>query len=304
MRTLILGAGLVGSHIGRSLLERGVSDVTLVDHRSNTKGYAKQIAGDAVTVDVLERGINDSAQAKQLLLKHQPDALVVSAGSMAVHYSAASGLAVANEATLTWSVAQAANEVRCVQHLVFVSSFAVYGSETDTDESVIPNPRTAYGIVKLYNEHIYRRAYGRGSLTIVRPCGILGPPPPNGGGWMSKHLLQLLKDPCCPSLLSETFCDGIDWLDARDLAGLITTLIERPSETSLQIVNVGRGEVTSPSQLASALAEISGRSFVARPTVRLRSPISSNKAFSTYGFTPRWNLLETLRYVMQQGESR
>lgn len=303
MRTLIVGAGLVGAHIAKTMIARGF-DVILVDYQPTVQEYAaKVIGGDSYTFHLLESPLLSVVQGNELLKYYGPGTLVVSAGSLAPLYRRASGIAIANEASMTASWVLAARQCPYLRKVVLVSSFAVYGgAESKMEDNHRLMPRSPYGVARLYGEYICRAALTNVFLTIVRPCGIIGPVPKRGGSWMSKKISEILFDPTDPFCLTEEFSDGIEWLDVRDLAELIARCAETSFEPGFDIVNASRGEVTDAEELTKAIALITHRFGITSSSHESRiSPMDNRKAISVYGFRPHYSLLSALQYIRQFG---
>lgn len=158
------GAGYIGSHMVKALLDAGCRVVTFDDLSS---GHRDAVVGG----EFVQGNIGDPAALASLFSSHRFDAAMLFAGSIQV------GESVTNPAlyyrnnvvnAISFLDALVANGVR---HLVFSSSAAIFGEPTriPIDESHPCAPLNPYGRSKLMLEQIledYDRAYGLKSACL------------------------------------------------------------------------------------------------------------------------------------------
>ena len=152
------GAGYIGSHSVRALLDAG-HDVAVLDDLS--EGHEQAVPKG---VTLVRAKIHDHAAVRQLLIDHRADAVMHFAAWLAVGESVAKPLEYyQNNVTGTLTVLAAMRDAG-VKRFIFSSTCAVYGepSRVPIDETLPKNPINAYGETKLAIEralpHLERAA--------------------------------------------------------------------------------------------------------------------------------------------------
>jgi UDP-glucose-4-epimerase GalE len=152
-RVLVVGgAGYIGSHCARALVEDGFEVVTFDDLST---GHAQAVQGPLVVGD-----IRDGAALRRALRAHRPDAVMHFAakalvGESVTHPSLYFDVNVGGSAALI-----AAMRETGVRRLVFSSTCAVFGDpeRCPLDEGQARRPLSPYGESKLMVEQIIERA--------------------------------------------------------------------------------------------------------------------------------------------------
>lgn len=294
MRVLVLGTGMVGTHIAEHLLREGVEvGLAGVDPSS---AFIRSILGDR-DVTVHNCRILSAKHAAKTLGRFAPEKIVVAAGSLSPHYARHSGLAVYNESNLNLALLGCVRNHE-ISQIVYISSFAVYGSKSES-EDVVPKPETAYGLVKLYTERIYAQLAEDGMrTTIIRPTGIIGPTPEHSSSAVSKRLRQLFVSGGPTSVLPPEFNRASEFMDVRDLSRFVATCLDRPAK--LDIVNVGNGKIVSPEEFVAALENQLGVELKLdqrETTEAMSSPLPTAKARTRYEFEAALSLDESLGHL-------
>ncbi len=145
------GAGYIGSHTVRALLDRGC-DVAVADNLS--KGYRENVPAGRLH----ELDINDGAALSELMRQAQFDAVVHFAGYIAVGESMREpGRYFENNVGGSLSLLSAMSEAG-IRRIVFSSTAAVYGNPAATpiEEDFPIQPLSPYGESKVIVERMLR----------------------------------------------------------------------------------------------------------------------------------------------------
>jgi len=180
MNVLVIGgAGYIGSHMVKRLLEAGHSPIIL-DNLSN--GHEELLPGGKL----IKGNINDAALLDVVFLSHKIDAVMHFASFIEVGESVTDPLKYYQNnvsATITLLHCMIRHDVR---QFIFSSSAAVYGKPlyTPIDENHQCNPLNPYGRTKLCVEKILNdcdRAYGLRYMSLryfnaagADPSGVIG----------------------------------------------------------------------------------------------------------------------------------
>jgi UDP-glucose 4-epimerase len=253
MKVLVTGgAGFIGAHVARHLLDAGRDVVVLDDlsggYEANVPEAATFVVGSSADPDLVE----------DLFREHQ--------FSHVFHLAAyaAEGLShfirrfnYTNNVIGSVNVLNAAVRAETVERFVFTSSIAVYGAaQTPMSEDVVPEPEDPYGIAKYAVELDLRAAQRMFGLdyTVFRPHNVYGE-------------LQNLADPYrnvigifMNQLLSDrplsVFGDGLQtraFTHIDDVAPVIARSIDVP-EAANEVFNVGADTPHTVIDLAHAVA--------------------------------------------------
>ncbi|MEI6043674.1 MAG: UDP-glucose 4-epimerase GalE [Chloroflexota bacterium] len=170
MKVLVTGgAGYIGSHTVRELVERG-NEVVILD--SLELGYRQALEALGVSDKLVVGDTSDGALLDRIFQEHKPDAVI--------HFAAYKNAGESMEnpskyfsnnfsATISLLDAMVRNQVK---YIVFSSSCAIFGNVQQlpvNEENNLPNPESPYGESKLLVEKAlkwYDVAYSLKSVSL------------------------------------------------------------------------------------------------------------------------------------------
>jgi UDP-glucose 4-epimerase len=263
MKVLVTGgAGFIGAHVARHLLEAG-HDVVVLDDLSG--GYESNVPIGAVFV---EGSVTDPELVDDLFRTHE----FAHVFHLAAY--AAEGLShfirrfnYTNNVIGSVNVLNAAVRAETVERFVFASSIAVYGpAQTPMSEDVVPEPEDPYGIAKYAVEldlAAARRMFGL-DYTIFRPHNVYGELQNSADPY--RNVIGIFMNQVMSGRPMTVFGDGLQtraFTHIDDVAPLIARSIDVPGATN-EVFNVGAETPHSVLDLAYAVA----RAFdVAEPEI-------------------------------------
>ena len=263
MRILVTGgAGFIGAHVARHLLEAG-HDVVVLDDLSG--GYEENVPAGATFV---AGSADEPALVDDLFRTHE--------FSHVFHLAAyaAEGLShfirrfnYTNNVLGSVNVLNAALRAENVERFVFASSIAVYGpAQTPMSEDVLPEPEDPYGIAKYAVEldlAAAQRMFGL-DYTIFRPHNVYGELQNLADPY--RNVIGIFMNQVMAGKPMTVFGDGLQtraFTHIDDVAPLIARCIDVP-EAANEVFNVGAETPYSVVDLAHAV----GRAFdVAEPEI-------------------------------------
>ncbi|NJL33264.1 MAG: NAD-dependent epimerase/dehydratase family protein [Chloroflexaceae bacterium] len=251
------GAGFVGSHLVRWLVEQG-HRVRVLDNFSMGRRSSLQPVGAAV--ELVEGDIRNSSTVQQAVAGCE---LVLHLAAMvSVVQSMEQPLeAQAINATGSINIFEAARQAG-VRRVVNMSSSAVYG---DSDrlplrEHEPPCPLSPYALTKLAAEHagtLYTRSYGL-EVVSLRCFNIYGPrqDPSSPYAAVVPRFIEWLRAGQPPII----FGDGLQSRDFVYVGDVVQALWRAATAPAIagHVFNVARGEALVLRDLAALLAEIIG----------------------------------------------
>ncbi|MEM7228173.1 MAG: NAD-dependent epimerase/dehydratase family protein [Planctomycetota bacterium] len=256
MNALITGgAGFIGSHLARALLDRG-DQVRILDdfstgHRANVPDGATLIEGSILDPAAVREAVADStvifheaAMVSVPLSVEQPDACV--------------------ELNLvgTQRIIEAACDAN-VRRIVLASSAAVYGDDAPmpTTEDSPPDPRSPYAATKMASEHLLRSAAACYDISTVslRYFNIFGPRQDPNSAYAAA--IAAFADALTSGRAPMIFGDGEQTRDFTPVANVVhANLLAADTSNTLhgEAMNIGTGKRTSLLDVIARMQDVLG----------------------------------------------
>ncbi|MBG6239568.1 UDP-glucose 4-epimerase [Mycetocola sp. CAN_C7] len=273
------GAGYIGAHVVRALVDRGIDVVVLDDLSSGHDSFLP--AG----VPFVQGNILDGDLVASALRDHAVTGVVHVAGFKYAGVSVQRPLhTYAQNVTGTLVLLQAMAEVG-VSRIVFSSSAAVYGTP-DTElvtEATAKNPQSPYGESKLIGEWILADQGVASGLahTSLRYFNVVGSGYEDVYDTSPHNLFPLLFDALLDGRSPKIFGDDYptpdgtcvrDYVHVSDLATSHVAAAQRldAGEPVEPVYNLGSGEGVSVGEIMTAVRDSTGIDFT--PEVAPRRP--------------------------------
>ena len=310
------GAGFIGSHIARELLEEGhkvfIYDSFVQYISPLASNYQKcletRFAGIKDHVEIIRGDTRDKMDVRSCILKTKPEIIIhMAALPLAdlsnTHTEEALGTIISG----TVNILDIIREVDFVKRFVYTSSSMVYGDfeSEPVHEDHSKRPKDVYGGAKLAGE-IMTQAYGRRfdiEYAIVRPSAVYGPTDVN------LRVSQIFLENAIAGkelVLYDSGKSRLDFTFVKDCAhGII--LVAHSKNAANEVFNITCGEGRSLKELADILKQyfpdlrmrIEESSQVFRPK---RGALDITRARTLLGYNPRYSLEEGIREYMEYAQ--
>ena len=308
------GAGYIGSHTSRQLIEAGYS-VTVVDNLYS--GHRWAIPDEATFI---EGDVGDHPLMESVLKERKINAVVHFAGHIVVPESVSDPLKYYSNNALNSGRLIAACQEAGVEHFVFSSTAATYGAPqvTPIDEQVRTEPINPYGRTKLITEWMLEdiaHAANRSPFRYIalRYFNVAGASLDTTLGQATAEATHLIKVACeAATGQRESITifgtdyetdDGTcirDYIHVEDLAGAhlnaLTWLLKGGDS---QVLNCGYGHGYSVREVIETVKAVSGVDFeVVEGSRRAGDPpeliADSSRIRERLGWTPNLDNLEII----------
>jgi len=247
------GAGFIGSHIAKHLVEKN-HDVTVIDNLS--RGRLENLSKIKEEIVFKKMDILDFDSLKEVIFNS--DGIFHQAALTSVPESFTQKEKYHNvNVKGTENIFKLAKEFR--KKVVYASSSSIYGNTTTIPihENSEKNPINPYGVTKLDDEKLAKKYHDLGvSIIGLRYFNVYGIGQTNDyAGVITKFIdqINLNKSPII-------FGDGThtrDFISVEDIAK--ANLLSMESKTDFSFLNVGTGISTSIKELAEVMIELSGK---------------------------------------------
>ncbi|MBU1928002.1 UDP-glucose 4-epimerase GalE [bacterium] len=316
------GAGYIGSHVAKQLLETTTHNITVLDNLST---------GSTATLDTLrsirefafvELDLKEFGQVAGLLNANNFDTIIHFAASIVVPESVENPIQYYMNNTVNTT-----NLIKCavesdVKRFIFSSTAAVYGEptnlpETGIDENYLTNPINPYGMSKLMSERVLQdtaNANKEFKFVIFRYFNVAGADinftankltPRIGQSFPNAtHLIKIASE-CATgkrakmAIFGDDFStpDGTgvrDYIHVDDLADAHIKAIDYLQANASDIFNAGYGKGYSVKEVIETMKKVTSTDFTVDIAPRRAGDpaalISNNtKIKSKMNWTPKYN---------------
>lgn len=300
------GAGFIGSHIARNLVERGITTIIQDSFRRyfspfepEARFYQRYMEErfrdirDKVTI--VWGDIRNKGDMQRLILEHRPTHIIhLAALPIADISNSFTEEAVGSTLIGTVNLLDIIKDVDFVQRFVYASSSMIYGDfeYTPADEEHPKHPKDVYGGAKLCGEvmtQVYGHRFGI-EYTIVRPSAVYGPTDVN------RRVSQIFVENAIwgkPLILKGGGETVLDFTYVKDITeGFVLATIEPGGKN--EIFNMTRGEGRTLLEFVEILRiMIPGIQIVIEPADvhrPKRGALDIKKARRLLGYNPKYSL--------------
>ena len=258
------GAGFIGSHVCRRLVDLGAAEIVAID--SLRYGDLSNLAGTPLVKVVKHTlGTDDPALLSPLL--DGADGLFHLAAEK--HNQSIDSPRDVMRANIEGTQALYAAAVAVgVPRIVFSSSLYAYGRMVGGPmrEDEVPQPKTVYGISKLTGEHLHAHAAKDGALAAraLRYFFVYGPRQWAGMGYKSviiKNAERLLAGQ--RALVVGDGAQALDYVFVDDVVDATLRALAVPVDDPrhVEVLNVSSGRAVPVTELLEALCGVAGKAF-------------------------------------------
>lgn len=320
------GAGYIGSHVSKQLLEQN-RDIIILDNLSTGRKDTLQALKKIKNFEFIEEDLKNFEKIENIFKKNSIDTIIHFAASIVVSESVENPIKYYMNNTInTTNLIKLANDYG-VKKVIFSSTAAVYGEpvemlSTGIDENFKTNPINPYGMSKLMSENIIKdvsKLNRNFKFIIFRYFNVAGADIHYKNqelnpriGQISQHSTHLIKiaSECASKKRKEmsifgddysTF-DGTcirDYIHVDDLAFAHIQSIDYLDENESDTFNVGYGKGYSVKEIIETVKKVTQDDFnVTISKRRLGDPsvlISDNsKILSKLGWKSKYDNIELI----------
>ncbi len=292
------GAGYIGSHVVKQIIENTDHDITIIDNLSTGHNQTiltlKMMAAESTnSIEFIEADLADFAKIESIFAANDFDALIHFAASIVVPESVENPLKYyMNNTVNTTNITKLCNDYN-VGKMIFSSTAAVYGEPDSENIPVTENcplhPINPYGWSKRMSEQVIQDSAAANDAfkyVIFRYFNVAGADIDNRIGQSFPNATHLIKVAAQTvtgqrekmAIFGEDYEteDGTcirDYIHVDDLAFAHVMALEYLAENESDIFNVGYGQGYSVKEVISTMKEVSGVDFrVDQETKRAGDP--------------------------------
>lgn len=300
MRILVTGgAGFIGSHLVRKLLDQG-DKVIVVDNMSvgNAKNLPEHENLQIQTADILDNighlfkdidivyHLAGQTRPQTSILKPEETNLINVNGTL--------------------RVLMFCNKYK-VKRIVFASTTGLYGEQEQlpTPENAIPNPMSPYALSKLIGE-LYCQLFEtmhRLEWNAIRPFNVYGSRQSPKGSYASavSSFIDRLSKGIKPFITGDG-TQARDFIYVEDVVDLLLLLGDSPIHS--EVFNAGSGESTSVNDLYTMISKIMNKDIkpdYVEPVFEPKQTLGDiDKAKELLGWYPRFSLEDGLKLTIKE----
>jgi len=321
------GAGYIGSHVVKQLLETTTHSITILDNLSTGSQKTLDTLKSIREYNFIELDLKEFEKVEMFLKSKKFDTIIHFAASIVVPESVSNPLKYYMNNTVNTT-----NLIRCavesnVQRFVFSSTAAVYGepssiSETGISEEYVTNPINPYGMSKLMSERVIQdtaSAHKDFKFVIFRYFNVAGADINYEGDTLkprvgqsfpnATHLIKIASECATGSrekmaIFGDDFntTDGTgvrDYIHVDDLASAHIMAIKYLVENNSDIFNAGYGKGYSVKEVIETMKTVTKKEFQVDMAPRRAgdpaSLISNNSKIKTkMNWIPKYNDIELI----------
>lgn len=308
MNVLITGAGLIGTHLAKRIIDGG--DTAILFDLAPNRDYIDKIAGEG-KANAVAADMRDLPALIQALKQFQVDTMVHTAGLIGKRVAENTYTGATNNILGTINVLEAARLLG-LRRVVYVSTFGVYDrskiKEPIIREEAATGGHNLYTVTKLCSEHLVHGYTTHHNLdtVIIRPGGVFGRGHYVGGstvGMVMRDLaLGIIKGD--PITIDAKVYAPNEYVYAKDVA-LALHLACKAENLKQRTYNAGSGVVTGPEDLAQIARELSPKTEVtvsgsSSGAAGKGAPLDLSTSKAELGYAPQFPLTEALRDYMEE----
>jgi UDP-glucose 4-epimerase len=289
VRALVTGgAGFIGSHLVRALVERGDA-VTVLDDFSS--GVSNRLDDLRSAVEILEGDLRDVSATRRAMAGQEVVFHLGAVPSIARSFrDPARTVSVNVDGTVVVMVEAAAAGIRRV---IFAGSSSIYGAAPPFPrrEDQTPDPRSPYAASKLAAEHLVHSLGASNGLetAVLRYFNVFGPsqdPSSEYAAAIPRFVVALLRGTAPVVYGDGSATRDFTYVDNVVSANLLAARSDRASGTTF---NVGCGGEISVNELLQAIGEelgidVAAEYAVARPGDVPRTVADISRARDVLGY--------------------
>jgi len=297
------GAGFIGSHIARALVDAGARVRVIDDLSTGSVQNLDEIGGE---VEFINASINDAAALNRAV---QGVELVFHEAAIPSVPRSVQQPRETHDASVngTFNLLLAARDAG-VRRVVYAASSSAYGDQLESPkvESMRPDPLSPYAAAKLVGEYycqVFTRSYKLETVSL-RYFNVFGPrqdPSSQYSGVISRFILAL-ESGKRPTI----FGDGEQTRDFTYVANAVAANMRaaQAPEASGKVFNIANGKSISINEVLEVLKRLTGRNEIKAdyaPTRAgdVRDSLADLKAANAVlGYEPRVGLEEGLQLTL------
>jgi nucleoside-diphosphate-sugar epimerase len=298
------GAGFIGSHLSKAILDEGL-EVVVLDNLSMGSKEKVPEGAQLIVGDVRDKKILSTALEGVDVVFHEAAKVTIRASVREFHDDAE------NNIMGTISLLEALDK-SSVRKLIFASSMAVYADSPAPDlidENYLAEPISPYGISKLAGEKYCLNTTANAGIDclVLRYFNTYGP-----GQTFTPYVgvITIFIKMLLQSQKPVIFGDGEQERDFVYVGDIVqANLLALKSDITNQIINVGTGHATSVNEVARLLCEHISPAITPvyaeeRPGELRYSIADITKARKLLGYEPAGNLQNELDSIIASVKNR